>query len=41
MKRIQQACICQTLRFFLKDDFPKNTQLYRIMTTKPEETVQN
>ena len=24
-----------------KDDFPKNTQLYRIMTTKPEETVQN
>lgn len=24
MKRIQQACICQTLRFFLKDDFPKN-----------------
>ena len=24
-----------------KDDFPKDTQLYRIMTTKPEETVQN
>ena len=24
MKRIQQACICQTLRFFLKDDFPKS-----------------
>ena len=23
-----------------KDDFPKDTQLYRIMTTKPEETVQ-
>ena len=24
-----------------KDDFPKNTQLYRIMTTKPEEAEQN
>ena len=24
-----------------KDDFPKNTMLYRIMTTKPEETMQN
>ena len=24
MKRIQQACICQTLRFFLKDDFTKS-----------------
>lgn len=24
MKRIQQACICQTLHFFLKDDFPKS-----------------
>ena len=24
-----------------KDNFPKDTQLYRIMTTKPEETVQN
>jgi type IV secretory pathway VirB4 component len=24
-----------------KDDFPKNTMLYRIMTTKPEETLQN
>ena len=24
-----------------KDDFPKDTQLYRIMTTKPEETIQN
>ena len=24
-----------------KDDFPKDTQLYRIMTTRPEETVQN
>ena len=24
-----------------KDDFPKNTQLYRIMTTRLEETVQN
>ena len=24
-----------------KDDFPKDTQLYRIMTTKLEETVQN
>ena len=24
-----------------KDDFPKDTQLYHIMTTKPEETVQN
>lgn len=23
MKRIQQACICQKLHFFLKDDFPK------------------
>jgi hypothetical protein len=24
-----------------KDDFPKNTQLYHIMTTKPEEAEQN
>ena len=24
-----------------KDNFPKNTMLYRIMTTKPEETLQN
>ena len=24
-----------------KDDFPKDTQLYRIMTTRLEETVQN
>ena len=24
MKRIQQACICQTLHFSLKDDFPKS-----------------
>ena len=24
-----------------KDDFPKGTQLYRIMTTRLEETVQN
>lgn len=24
MKRIQQACICQTLRFFVKEDFPKS-----------------
>ena len=24
-----------------KDNFPKDTMLYRIMTTKPEETIQN
>lgn len=24
MKRIQQACICQTLSFFVKEDFPKS-----------------
>ena len=24
MKRIQQACICQTLHFFVKEDFPKS-----------------
>lgn len=24
MKRIQQACICQTLHFSLKDDCPKD-----------------
>ena len=24
-----------------KDDFPKDTMLYRYMTTKPEETLQN
>ena len=23
MKRIQQACICQTLHFFVKEDFPR------------------
>ena len=25
----------------IKDDFPKDTMLYRYMTTKPEETLQN
>ena len=24
-----------------KDDFPKDTTLYRLLTTKPEETIQN
>ena len=44
MKRIQQACICQTLRFFVKEDFPKSqtaTQVSREVQHYKDELDRN
>lgn len=30
MKRVQAACICQTLRFLLKEDIPHSTAVVQV-----------
>ena len=37
MKRVQAACICQTLHFTLKDDLERNHTLHKIVDETTQE----